>query len=62
MCESKAYLKNKDGMETKIMDAVIIAEPRDNGVYLEDILGDNKFVEGILKEIRLLDHRIVIEA
>ncbi len=62
MCESKAYLKNKHGMETKIMDAVIVAVPRDNGVYLEDILGDSKFVEGILKEIRLLDHRIVIEA
>ncbi|MBR6801051.1 MAG: CooT family nickel-binding protein [Eubacteriaceae bacterium] len=62
MCESKAYLKNKDGVETKIMDAVIVAVPRDNGVYLEDILGDSKFVEGMLKEIKLLDHRIVIEA
>ena len=62
MCESKAYLKNKDGVETKIMDAVIVAVPKDNGVYLEDILGDSKFVEGILREVKLLDHRIVIEA
>ncbi|MBE6038939.1 MAG: CooT family nickel-binding protein [Anaerofustis stercorihominis] len=62
MCESKAYLKNKDGVETKIMDAVIVAVPKDNGVYLEDILGDSKFVEGTLREVKLLDHRIVIEA
>lgn len=61
MCESKAYLRNKDG-EKMIMENVIIAEPKDDGILLEDILGDSRFVKGVLREIKLLDHKIVIEA
>ena len=61
MCESTAYLITKDGT-TPIMENVIFAVPRDNGeVFLEDILGDQKTVRGKLKEIKLLDHKILIE-
>ena len=61
MCESTAYLITKDGT-IPIMESVIFAIPRENGeVFLEDILGDQKTVRGKLKEIKLLDHKILIE-
>lgn len=60
MCESIAYLVTKDGTE-RIMDNVIYAMPSAEGVFLEDILGDQRTVKGVLKEIKLLDHKILIE-
>ena len=61
MCESTAYFITKDGL-TPIMENVINAAPAEGGmVFLEDILGDQKTVKGRLKEIKLLDHKILIE-
>lgn len=59
MCESTAYLLNDDG-EQRIMDNVIFAVPSDGNVYLEDILGENTTVKGYIKEIRLLEHKIIL--
>ena len=60
MCESIAYLVSEHG-EEKIMDNVVYMVPSEGSVFLEDILGDQKVVEGILKEIKLLDHKILIQ-
>ncbi|MCL1803277.1 MAG: CooT family nickel-binding protein [Eubacteriaceae bacterium] len=63
MCESSAYLVSKGGESTLIMENVIYAVPQPDGmVFLEDILGMQKTVRGIIKEIKLLDHRILIES
>ncbi len=59
MCESTAYLLNDEG-EQRIMDNVIFAVPSDGNVYLEDILGENRTVKGYIKEIRLLEHKILL--
>lgn len=59
MCESTAYLLHDDG-EQRIMDNVIFAIPSDGNVYLEDILGENTTVKGYIKEIRLLEHKILL--
>ena len=61
MCESTAYLITEDG-ERKLMDYVVDVVPRENGrLSLTDILGEEKIIEGMLKEIRLLEHKIIIE-
>ncbi len=60
MCESIAYLVTENG-EEKIMENVVYAVPSKDSVFLEDILGDQKTVAGILKEIKLLDHKILIQ-
>lgn len=60
MCESIAYLVSEHG-EEKIMDNVVYMVPSEGSVFLEDILGDQKVVDGILKEIKLLDHKILIQ-
>ncbi|KZL93345.1 CooT family nickel-binding protein [Clostridium magnum] len=61
MCESTAYLITEDG-ERKLMDYVVDVVPKENGkLSLTDILGEEQIIEGILKEIRLLEHKIIIE-
>jgi predicted RNA-binding protein len=61
MCESIAYLLTENG-EEKIMDNVVFALPSQDGIYLEDILGESKTVNGTIKEIRLLEHKILLNA
>lgn len=59
MCESTAYLLTDNGDE-KIMENVIFAFPSNDEVFMEDILGENITVKGFIKEIRLLEHKILI--
>ncbi len=60
MCESTAYLVKSEGLE-KIMENVVYMKPEDGKVYLADLLGEQKIVKGEVKEIRLIDHKILIE-
>ena len=60
MCESAAYILKEDGME-RIMDNVVSVDPFDGKVYLTDLLGEQKIVDGEIKEIRLMDHKIIIK-
>ena len=60
MCESTAYMQTPNG-EVKLMENVVLLQPeQDGGIYLQDILGDNTTVKGVVKEIRLLDHKIIL--
>ncbi|MEW9121121.1 MAG: CooT family nickel-binding protein [Thermotaleaceae bacterium] len=60
MCESIAYLVTPQG-EKKIMENVVYMKPENGKIYLSDLLGEQKIVEGFVKEIRLIDHKIIIE-
>lgn len=60
MCESTAYLVKTDGLE-KIMENVVYMKPENGKVFLADLLGEQKIVNGEVKEIRLIDHKILIE-
>ena len=52
----------KQGNEEKIMDYVIDIRPsEDGGLVLSDLLGETKSIRGRLKEVQLLQHRILIE-
>ncbi|ABR48196.1 conserved hypothetical protein [Alkaliphilus metalliredigens QYMF] len=59
MCESTAYLITDKG-EEKIMENVVYMKPENGKVFLADLLGEQKIVQGILKEIKLIDHKIII--
>lgn len=61
MCESQAYLLTPDG-EKKIMDNVVYIKPENGKVYLEDLLGEQKIVDGTIKEMKLIAHKIIIES
>ena len=61
MCESQVYLLTPEG-EKKIMDNVVYIKPENGKVYLEDLLGEQKIVDGKIKEMKLIAHKIIIES
>lgn len=60
MCEANAYLKEGEN-ETMFMESVDIIEPYENGLKLIDIFGMQKFIQAKIKEMTLLNHRIILE-
>jgi len=60
VCEANAYFM-KDGKEELLMENVDILRPEGDVVYLMDIFGEQRWVEGAIKEMNLVRHRIVLE-
>lgn len=60
MCEANAYLKKNDE-EVLFMESVDIIEPYEDGLKLVDIFGRQKFIKAKIKDMTLLDHRIMLE-
>jgi len=60
MCESKVYIL-ENGQEKKFMDNVIHIEPQDGKLFMYDLLGEQKIVDAAIKEVRLLEHKIILE-
>lgn len=60
MCEANAYLI-KDGEEKIVMESVDILRPEEDGIYLQDIFGGQRTIKARIKEMNLVEHRIVLE-
>ena len=60
MCESNVYLDN-EGKEEMFMESVDVIRPEDGKLYLKSIFGEQKIVEAKIKEISLVNHRIVLK-
>jgi predicted RNA-binding protein len=60
MCEANAYLV-KDGEEKIIMENVDILRPEEGGIYLQDIFGGQRTIKAKIKEMNLVEHRILLE-
>lgn len=58
MCEANAYLM-KDGEEELIMKSVDILRPENGSIYLQDVFGQQQWVNARIKEMNLVEHRIV---
>lgn len=61
MCESNVYLIDKNGKESLFFELVDKIVPENNSVLLENILGQKKTANARIKELALVDHRIVLE-
>ncbi|XTR37554.1 CooT family nickel-binding protein [Paraclostridium tenue] len=59
MCESAAYVIRGEKLK-RVMDNVVSIDPYEGKVYLTDLLGDQKIIDGEIKEIKLMDHKIII--
>ena len=57
MCESSAFICKSNNELEKVMENVVNIDPCDGKIYLTDLLGEQK----IIKEIRLMDHKIIIQ-
>ncbi len=60
MCEANAYLF-KEGKEELILEDISVLRPEQEGLYLQNIFGEQKRVKARIKEMNLLDHRIILE-
>jgi predicted RNA-binding protein len=60
MCEANVYLINK-GVEELLLERVDKIVPGSGEVYLESIFGERKIVAARIKELHLVDHKIILE-
>jgi predicted RNA-binding protein len=61
MCASSVYLVDREGRENLIFQDVDKITPSAEGVLLEDIYFKTMTVKARIKEMALVDHRIVLE-
>ncbi|WP_366922609.1 CooT family nickel-binding protein [Metallumcola ferriviriculae] len=60
MCEANAYLL-KNGKEELLMEKIDKLVPHEGGFMLENIFGQRKFIKAKIKEMELVDHKIILE-
>ncbi|UCD57702.1 MAG: CooT family nickel-binding protein [Candidatus Hydrogenedentota bacterium] len=60
MCEANAYILEND-REQLFLESVDILRPEGEGVYMCSAFGEQKTVSARVKEIRLMDHKIILE-
>jgi predicted RNA-binding protein len=61
MCEANVYLIDKEGNENLILESVDKIIPNDEGFYLENVFNQRKSVKANLKEMALVDHKIILQ-
>jgi predicted RNA-binding protein len=61
MCESNAFFF-RNGEEELMMESVDLIEPQEQGrIRLENTFGEQMIVEGKIKRMNLVDHKIIFE-
>jgi len=60
VCEANAYLLKGD-KEELVLEGVDRVVPQEDGILLEDIFGKRKLVRARIKEMALVEHRIILE-
>jgi len=62
MCEANAYIFQNDKEELVLESVDMITPQEDDGFLLVDIFGTQKVIKGKLKQMNLVDHKIIFEA
>lgn len=61
MCEANVYLSTEENGEELLLENVNIVVPKEDGeLLLENIFGERKLLKARIKEMELVNHRIVI--
>jgi len=61
MCESNVYLYDEEKGEELLLEKVDKIIPQGEELFMENIFGKRKIVKARIKEMALVDHRIVLE-
>lgn len=62
MCEASAYFVNEEGKEELLMKSVDVVRPQDDATwFLMNIFGEQKTVKGKIKDMTLVNHKILFE-
>jgi predicted RNA-binding protein len=59
MCQTAAYVLN-EGKEVAVLEDVVSAVPEGETIRLVNLFGEEKVVQGRIKQIDLLTHRMII--
>lgn len=62
MCEARVVILDADGGTVETIEDVTTIVPEDGTLRLYDLYGGHRAVEATLKEVRLLDHTVVLSA
>lgn len=60
MCEAIVYL-NKDGKQEMLMENVVTVRPEADKLILIDLFGERREVSAAIKEVKLLEHQVILE-
>lgn len=60
MCEARVYLE-KEGSREEIMENVVSIKSEGEKLLLIDLFGERKYINATLKEVKLLDHQVILE-
>jgi len=60
MCESRVFLVTEEG-ERLVLEDVTAIRPEGDGFLLVNLFGERAHVAGRIREIDLLNHRVVLE-
>jgi predicted RNA-binding protein len=60
MCEAHAYVRKEDKDEL-FMENVDSVQPYEDGLVLENIFGQRKMIRARIKELALVDHKVILE-
>ena len=60
MCEATAFLV-RDGKEEVILESVDLLEPDNGNIRLVNIFGEQKILAARIKQLSLVDHKIILE-
>ena len=60
MCEANAYLL-REGKEELILEDLVLLRPEGTELYLQNIFGEQKRIRAHIKELNLVDHRVILE-
>lgn len=62
MCEARVIIQSSNGEELEAIDDVTTIVPENGALKLYDLYGGHRTVEAALKEVRLLDHTVILSA
>ena len=60
MCEVHVFMVT-DGEKETIMENVISIKPEGDKLLLVDLFGEQKYIDAKIKEIKLLEHQVILE-
>ena len=61
MCESSVFIVGENNVLRKTIKYVVDVNSIDGKVYLTDLFGNQNIIDGVIKEIRLMDHEIILK-
>ena len=62
MCEARVIIQSPEGAEIETIEDITTIVPEDGALRLYDLYGGHRTVTAALKEVRLLDHTVVLSA